>query len=243
MKIYTYPRPFDGLFKTIQYNAIMSWMQLPVEVVLIGDDDSVLKFAKEYGLRCLQVKTNSLGTPLVPAIFEAANEDSRGKFVFINSDIILFPSFYRSAKKCYGTYNRCLGIGQRTDMNVKERIEFDSGWEDRLWVRVENQGRLHQHWGIDYFVCKGHIWDEIPDFYLGRYAYDNWLVATAIKNDVPVIDMTEVVLAVHQNHHRVYNREEEGKQEVHHNRSLFARLGKPLAGVAHATYRMEARDE
>lgn len=241
MRIYTYPRPFEGLFKDTQYNAIMSWMQLPVEVVLMGDDDSVLEFASEHGLRCLQVETNSIGTPLVPSIFKTAEKDSEDKFVFINSDIILFPSFYRSAKECYRKYDCCLGIGQRTDMNIKERVDFSDGWEDRLWVRVKNHGRLHQHWGIDYFVVKGHIWDEIPWFYLGRYAYDNWLVATAIKNDVPVIDMTEVVLAVHQNHPRDYNREEEGKQEVHHNRSLFAKLGKPLAGVAHATYKMEAK--
>jgi len=43
------------------------------------------------------------------------------------------------------------------------------------------------------------LWEEIPDFVVGRIAYDNWLVAQAVKWNITwSIDVTNTVLAIHQ---------------------------------------------
>jgi hypothetical protein len=40
----------------------------------------------------------------------------------------------------------------------------------------------------------------MPDFAVGRTAWDNWLVYKARYLKIPVIDATDVVLAIHQKH-------------------------------------------
>ena len=54
--------------------------------------------------------------------------------------------------------------------------------------------------GIDYFVYPHQLWGEIPDFALGRFAWDNWLLWRALDLHVPVVDASAAVLAIHQDH-------------------------------------------
>jgi len=60
--------------------------------------------------------------------------------------------------------------------------------------------RLFSTFAIDYFVTTrdGYPWADIPDFVIGRPAYDNWLVTNALLRDLAVVDATETILAIHQ---------------------------------------------
>ena len=53
---------------------------------------------------------------------------------------------------------------------------------------------------LDYFILAHNqfIWHKVIDIIIGRPAYDNYLVALALKNGLSVIDATETILTVHQ---------------------------------------------
>ncbi len=62
----------------------------------------------------------------------------------------------------------------------------------------------HSHLGVDYFVFSKQLWPQIPPFAIGRMYYDRWLIAKARVLGARVIDATERVTCVHQNHERTY---------------------------------------
>ncbi|MDR1741595.1 MAG: hypothetical protein LBR38_07100, partial [Synergistaceae bacterium] len=43
-------------------------------------------------------------------------------------------------------------------------------------------------------------YEHIPPFAIGRMAFDDWMVADAVMRGIPVVDATDDVVAVHQNH-------------------------------------------
>ena len=79
LTIFTAPKPFtDPHIRTIQRNAICSWMQLDgAEVLLVGGEPGLAETAAEFGLPHLpDVRRNAWGTPLVSSIFDLARRRS-----------------------------------------------------------------------------------------------------------------------------------------------------------------------
>jgi len=65
---------------------------------------------------------------------------------------------------------------------------------------ARNKGKLFLVKGIDYFFIARNAfpWNRIPDLVIARFGYDNFVVATALANNVSVVDATDTLLAVHQ---------------------------------------------
>jgi len=65
---------------------------------------------------------------------------------------------------------------------------------------ARKKGKLFLVKGIDYFFIARNAfpWNFIPDMVIARFGYDNFVVATAIANNVSVVDATKTLLAVHQ---------------------------------------------
>jgi hypothetical protein len=59
---------------------------------------------------------------------------------------------------------------------------------------------LHPSTGIDYFAFPRKLRWSLPPFAVGRPGWDNWLICRARELGVPVIDATQAVMVVHQNH-------------------------------------------
>src|SRR5262249_7877107 len=95
---------------------------------------------------------------------------------------------------------RFLMVGQRTDMDIAETLDMNDGWEARLRERAQRDGRPHRPTGIDYFVFSRDMWGVLPPFAVGRFSWDNWMIYRARQLQVPVIDASKAVVAVHQNH-------------------------------------------
>ena len=91
-------------------------------------------------------------------------------------------------------------IGQRWDLDVREILDFSSGWEDRIQKDVQQRGVLHRPAGSDYFLFPRSAFLEMPDFAIGRAGWDNWMIYHARKQGWPVIDGTADIMIVHQNH-------------------------------------------
>jgi hypothetical protein len=204
LTIFGLPKAFHGLFDVIQRNAIQSWLRLrpPCEIILVGDDEGTARVAAELGLRHIpNVDRNASGTPLLNSMFAEAQGMARyPTLCYVNSDIILLSDFPLAVERVLREMNRFLLVGRRWDLDVQECLAFDERWEARLKERVQRHGTIHGHSAIDYFVFPRGLWDEIPSFAIGRTAWDGWLIYRALSQGVPVIDLTDRVTAVHQNH-------------------------------------------
>ncbi|MER3422868.1 MAG: hypothetical protein C4293_06190 [Nitrospiraceae bacterium] len=204
--IFTTCKPFKGEFKTIQANALTSWAKLRpwCEVIIFGNEDGVAESCKELGIRHVEeVPRSEYGTPLMNGLFKAAErEASSDILVFVNADIMLTNDLMPAVQRVATAFGNFLLIARRWNVDMKEGWDFStSAWDSRLRAYARRNGRLEPvYGGIDLFVYVRGMWQEIPPFAIGRGRWDSALIYMAIRSGVPVIDATEVVTCVHQNH-------------------------------------------
>lgn len=204
LTLFAIPKPFDGQIALIQRNAIMSWTLLKPspEIILFGDGQGVDQIAGELKTRHIRkIALNGYGTPLLDNLFETAQlEASHNLLCYVNADIILMSDFARMSQWASTRRGHFLIVGRRWDVDVNEPLDFNPGWEGNLKEHVSQYGQLHPTTGIDYFLFPRGAWGTIPAFAVGRTMWDNWLIYHARSRAIPVIDATQVVEAIHQNH-------------------------------------------
>src|SRR5579883_1502359 len=203
LTLFAIPKAFVGHIGTIQRNAIMSWTLLRPrpEIILLGFDEGTAEIAQEFNLTHIpDIECNEQGTPLMSSLFALAQTHGKGPlFAYVNSDIVLFNDFMAAIQQLpAGPF---MMLGQRCDLDVQAPIDVQApDWEQQLRDRAHTAGRLCGPWSMDYFVFAPPLYQTVPPFAIGRLFFDNWLCYEAIRADVPVIDATEAVLAIHQNH-------------------------------------------
>jgi len=202
--IFATPKKFDGHIGTIQRNAITSWTRIrpKPEVILFGTEPGTAELAAQLGLRHVAaVKCNEWGTPLVSDLFAQAEQLGRGPVVcYVNADIILFDDFAEAISRASLWSKRFLMVGRRTDLDVREALDFRDGWAESVADRARRKGKLQIARSIDYFAFSRGLYPAMPPLAIGRFWWDNWLLWKARSLDADVLDASKAVLAVHQNH-------------------------------------------
>ncbi len=204
LTIFTAPKPFTNPhINIIQRNAICSWMQLAdTEVILIGDEPGIPEAARELGVRnAPKVDRDDKGIPTVRSVMEIGHASSNSPILcYANADMILMSDLARAAHQAAEQAKDFLMVGQRWDLDVPDPIDFGTDWELKLRQTVEARGKFYSPWGIDYFVFPRHLYTEVPNFTIGRPAWDNWMVYHALHTWGLAIDATRSVMVVHQSH-------------------------------------------
>lgn len=204
LTVFTAPKPFEGHIDVIQRNAIGSWLALgpEVEVLLIGDELGLARAAAEYGVRHLaEVDRNAHGTPLVSSVFELARREARHPWLcYLNADILLLDDFLPGVEMIAEKFARFLIVGRRWDLTVEGRIGFEDGWIPEMRAELARRGRPHPPSGSDFFVFPRDMFLDMPAFALGRAGWDNWMIYAGRVARVPVVDATQAVTLVHQDH-------------------------------------------
>ncbi|HEX7432744.1 MAG TPA: hypothetical protein VF326_03745 [Anaerolineaceae bacterium] len=205
LTIFTAPKPFTNPhINLIQRNAIQSWRALgaDVQVVLIGREAGMAELAQELNLPHLtQCASNEKGTPLINSIFSLAREASQSPVLaYVNADVMLLPDFLEAAHQSMAQARQFLVVGQRWDLAVQEPLAFGPEWDKVLEQRVAQNGRLHQPAGSDYFLFPRSCFTELPPFAVGRAGWDNWMIYYARRQGWWVIDATQSIIAIHQDH-------------------------------------------
>lgn len=204
LTLFTCPKPFQGHIGIIQKNAIQSWKHLgsTIEIILLGNEKGTIEMTKDLGLRQIPyIKTSQFGTPLVNSLFEEAERVANFEWmVYLNADIILMSNFMKAVEKVVHEMPHSLMVGQRWDLYIKESINFGNDWEQKLISCMKREGRLSPPFAIDYFIFPKGLWKEIPTFVIGRPAWDNWMIYQAHSRGIPIIDLTKMVMVVHQRH-------------------------------------------
>ena len=204
LTLFSVPKPFRGHIGIIQRNAIQSWKLLrPLpEIILFGKDEGIAEAAQQFAVRHVpDVACNEYGTPLLNDLFTRAQRlAGHGLLCYVNADIILMSDFAEAVQRLARRRRRFLMIGQRWDTDLCQRLDCTGDWESRLRSYAVSQGTLHPPTGVDYFVFPRETGWEIPPFAIGRTVWDNWLIYRARALGLSVIDATEAVMAIHQNH-------------------------------------------
>jgi hypothetical protein len=234
--LFTAPKPFtDNHIKIIQRNAIQSWKALgkDVEIWLVGDEEGVGQTAKELGVGYIpDVARNESGTPRIDSIFGLVREKSDAEFLcYVNADILLFPDLLKTIDLVRQTKEEFLLIGRRWDAKVTEPLDIHPGWEKEFIEATIKGSKLHKATGSDYFIFPRTIFTEIPPFAVGRAGWDNWMIFHGRVKHLPVIDTSDSITVIHQNHDFAHFAD--GKQHRHQPES-FENVD--LAGGHYAMY-------
>lgn len=205
--IFALPKPFGAATDRIQRNAINSWARLSpeVEVLLIGDEDGIAETAHELGVRhATGIRFNEHGTPLVSSAFEIAHRETQSPFLaYCNCDVILMKDFIRAVEilASLDQFDQFVAFGRRTDLDVDAEIDFDKLHQiEALLTDCRRQGKFSSNVCKEYFVFNRELYNDVPDFAIGRGNWDNWMIHSAKTKKLPVVKMSEVIGAIHQSH-------------------------------------------
>jgi hypothetical protein len=203
--IFTTPKPFvDPHTATIQTNALNSWVALgsEVEVWLVGEEEGVADAARKTGASFIpDVDRTPAGTPRIDSIFNQVRQASSAEILcYVNADILLFTSLLDTIRSVQEHSKRFLLVGQRWDMNINQSLEIHPNWEGNFLPLVKTEGKLHPPAGSDYFIFPRELYTNIPPFAVGRVGWDNWMIFQGRREGIDVIDATQTLTIVHQNH-------------------------------------------
>ena len=205
ISIFTYPRPFIGEFDKIQRNALLSWLKLKnVKIFIFNDENNTSKkVCEEYNLNFIsEIKKNKNGTPLVDHCLESIkNKCPDSVIAHVSTDIILCKDFTETIErvdKLFENKNYYL-IGRRIDIDAIPSFSKTS-FTDIDINKLKNDGSIHPPSATDYLVFSKNFRIKMPPFIIGRPGWDNWLIGYCKKNKIPIIDTTDSITALHQNH-------------------------------------------
>ena len=216
ISVFSIPKPFKDQIAIIQRNAIQSWLLLhsDCEVVLCGDDYGTRETALELGTHYIPgILRNSYGTPLLNSAFEQVEGIARHPLLcYVNADIIFAGDLVAAVQSI--PFPEFLMVGRRWDTPITQLVNYsDAGWNDLVSTAALSANEQRDWWWIDYFVfSRGFFGNEMPPFVIGTVRWDNWLLWKALDLRLPVVDASQAVLAVHQNHD--YNYHPDGKKGV-----------------------------
>jgi hypothetical protein len=204
LTIFAMPKAFRGHFAIIQRNAIISWTRLrpKAEVILMGNDPGTPEIARELGLRHIgDVASNKSGAPRLDDLFAKAEAAvSEGLLCYVNADIMLMDDFTHAVQRVAGL-SPLLMIGRRWDTNIATPWDFaPADWQERLRAFAHAQGERRGAAFVDYFLFSRGLGRNLLPLALGRTLWDNWLILNARKHGATIVDASDVVTAVHQNH-------------------------------------------
>lgn len=205
MTIFSSPRPFKNEFDLIQRNAIQSWIaSCPgCEIILVGDDEGTDKAAVDFGIKHISVvERNEEGSILRNSVFKEAQKSAKNDLLcFVNADILLTGNFLEAVRRI--NFSSFMLSVRRWDLEVKEKINFaNNDWQELFLRRIGREGKLHGFSAGDFFIFPKNIKLDMPPFSIKHGGWDNWFIYKFKALGIPVIDATEVITVIHQNHER-----------------------------------------
>lgn len=202
LTIFTIPKPFTGHNKIIQRNAVQSWKRIKpeCEIILFGNDEGVAEIAHELNIKHIpEVEKNEFGTPLLSSAFDLAQKLAmHDTLMYVNADIIFMPDIMTAVRKI--GKKDFLICGRRWDLDILGEIDFNNNtWIATLLNDINTMGVLHGLSGMDYFIFPKNL-INMPAFAVGRPGWDTWLIYNMRVKNIPVIDATQAITIIHQNH-------------------------------------------
>jgi hypothetical protein len=220
LTFFTTAKPFRDRSGVLQRNALKSWTLLhpDVEVILFGDEEGSAAAAREFGLRHEpHVERDEVGRKRLDAMFGKAQAIARHEALcYINCHIILMQDFCHALGRVKAAHPTFLMVGRRCDLEINEPYDFDrKDWQTRLRSLALQKAKQRTPEWIDYFAfSRGLYGPDMPPFVIGQVFWGNWLLWKAWSSKHPLVDVSPVVTAIHQNHD--YGHHLRGRKDVFH---------------------------
>ena len=202
MTVLTSAKPFTGSGAVLQRKSFENWRRVcpEAEIVLFGACDGAEIVCRELDIRqVVDVETTVTGIPHFDSIARWARKNARYDVqVYANTDILLPPDFGKYvAKAPAGPF---LIVGQRVDL--MEDMAFDpvDFYEQLTRVLQKRKAEVHRPSGMDFFIFRRGMWQDLKPLIVGRGGYDSALVAYCLRNGIPVVDASFAFPVVHQRH-------------------------------------------
>lgn len=210
LTFFSTPKPFRNHIGAIQRNALRTWKRVDpsAEIILFGDEEGTEEVCCELGITHEpDVVRSDRGTKRLDFIFARAQQIAKYEMVcYVNCDIILTHEFRNAFERLLEWRSRFLMVGRRWDTDIAEPLDFsDPDWEGRIVARARAEGIQRFYHNIDYFLFPRGLFTQIPPLVIGRVGWDHWLVWKAGASGTAIVDASEVVCAVHQNHDYGYH--------------------------------------
>jgi len=198
-------------------NALQSWVKLSpsVEIILFGEEEGIAEAASHFGARYIpEVSRNECGTPLLDDVFLKAQAMARHNILcYVNADIILMSDIVKAVEHVQKKKKVFLMVGRRWNIDLGRPLDFSQpDWQEKLRASVLRSGKPTPPEWIDYFVFPRSFYRGLLPFALGRAGFDNWLLWKAHSLGAPIIDASQAVMVVHQNHD--YSHHPQGQKGV-----------------------------
>ena len=204
LTIFSIPKAFAGATRIVQDNAIGSWTRLGAgcEIVLLGDDPGVAEAASRHKVRHEPaIVRNEFGTPIIAGVFARMDGLARHPILaLVNADIILLSDFLPALDAIVRSRAKFMAVASRFNCGIDQSLSFERGWDTALRERTRTENRMYPAAGSDIFVYTRGLLGAVPPFAIGRGYWDNWLMLRARQRGASLIDATEAVIAVHQDH-------------------------------------------
>jgi hypothetical protein len=258
LSIITALRKFEGEFKRIQLNAILSWCAaaelagLDTEIIGVCLHPTAVQqchnlkiksvLARSYRVLA-RPKQGGRRTPYISTTIHEGERAGTGDiFVYINPDNILLPSFFEAVQIAARQYQSFVLVGERTDIDTARVLAFDAEWNEKLTRDIRRTGRPRGLTAMDYFVYKPRgFFDPIPKMAMACFVWDGWLMGKALDSGVPVVNISDYALCAHQDHEnsKVFYKH----PQRYENERLADATGIERRWLKHATYRMKTNGE
>lgn len=204
LTIFATPKTPRGHLDVIQRNAIGSWKQLrpSPEIYLFGNDHGTAELAGDLQVSYLKdIGSNEFGTPLLNDLLRRARTLARTPLLcYVNSDIILLQEFQDAVCALSQRLSEFLCVARRLNVDITVPLTFGKNWQRAFENDVTVRGTLGGPLAIDVFVFPRELYADAPPLVLGRAWFDQWLIKDARTRGLPVIDVSRVAQAIHQNH-------------------------------------------
>jgi hypothetical protein len=212
ISIITTFKPFNGLARIHQVNALQSWTKFieNPEIIVVGQSDGFESIRNEYKFKVKWIKnvrTTYTGAPYLDDMIKKGLDVAENQFIcIINGDIILLPDFMQAFLIVTNKYKRFLMTSRRLDLFIDHILNFDVP-ETVSYIKENARKNYSYHddkrlLPIDLFVFNRDflLGVNIPPFIYGRGVFVRWFIYNAHCKRVPVIDATPILTAVHQIH-------------------------------------------
>jgi hypothetical protein len=196
------PKPFQGHIGIIQRNAIKSWTKLKPrpEIFLFGEEAGTAQIAAELQIGHLRdIHRSELGTPLLNDLLNRARKvTTTPMLAYVNSDIILLQEFQDAVTAVHSRFSKFLAVAYRWEIDLRSELDFAG--DKPLRADQLPPGHPGHHTAIDVFVFNRGMYVDVPPLALGRAWFDQWLIKDALLRGIPVVDVTKIARAIHQQH-------------------------------------------
>ena len=201
---------FTGIFDIIQTNALNNWRSISpdIQIIIIGNSKGSKEIASSINADYVpEVKCSPEGTPLLEDLFRIAQSRARNPImIYVNADIILPKNFLDVVTILSMQSKKFMAVGHRWDLDVVKKINFNDEKECKIfWSYANKKSKKHACTGIDYFIFRKSTFKILPSLAIGRFGWDNWLLWKVRRMRIPLIDLSNEIFAIHQEHSYCYD--------------------------------------